>query len=478
MSLAPRLVLPGRFSTAFALLLCVAPLRAQGDPPPLFEVERYEQAVLQADRPIVLRGHAPPSAEVEVTLGPTTVTAKADGEGRFVATLPPQKVQTTPLTLGARCGGHTTVARGILVGEVWLCSGQSNMEWPIKATEAPEKAVQEATSGDLRLYIVTHASVPDAAPRVAAKWEAATGERVPELPATAFYFGHALRAALGVPVGLVVSCWGGTPAEAWTPAADLLADQELAGLVAPASDPKTWEGARAGHLFNGMIAPLAGVGVRGAIWYQGESNVGRSAQYEKLLPTMIAAWRGTFGNPTLPFGIVQIAPFRYAPKGRASALLRDAQHTVASRTPHCGLAVTMDIGHPTDIHPGNKREVGARLVRWALSEVYGKASPWRGPTFLGASVEGSAMRARFAHADGLRTRDGNPPSHFEVAGADRMFHPASATLDGDSVLVRSEAVPQPVAIRYAYTDDAQPNLENGAGLPAPSFRSDSWPIDG
>lgn len=231
-------------------------------------------------------------------------------------------------------------------------------------------------------------------------------------------------------------------------------------------------------LWNGMLAPLLRHKVRGAIFYQGESNVTRPEQYRRLFPALIEAWREGFAEPAMPFYYVQIAPFEYGGKsGELAAYLREAQTMAMAALPHTGMAVTMDIGDPRDIHPTNKQDVGKRLALWALAKTYGKSEiDPAGPMFAAAAVEGDAMRVTLVHAEGLRTRDGQSPSHFTLAGADRKFHPAQATIEGETVVVRSAAVTTPVAVRYGFGSADMPNLQNGAGLPAPSFRSDDWPI--
>ncbi len=229
-------------------------------------------------------------------------------------------------------------------------------------------------------------------------------------------------------------------------------------------------------LYNGMLAPIQKFGIRGAIWYQGESNLGRNEQYRALFPAMIADWRASFGRPEFPFYFVQIAPYNYGNVGDAAGRLREAQRE-ALAVPNTGMAVTMDIGNPADIHPKNKLDVGHRLALWARAKTYGDESVrvWSGPLFRGAAVEGAALRLSFdSVGEGLRARGGGELTHFTVAGADRVFHPAQATIDGPTLLVSSPEVPEPVAVRFAFGTADEPNLENSAGLPSPSFRSDNW----
>jgi sialate O-acetylesterase len=226
-------------------------------------------------------------------------------------------------------------------------------------------------------------------------------------------------------------------------------------------------------LYNGMIAPLVPFGIRGAIWYQGESNRGRADEYARLLPAMIGDWRRLWGEGEFPFYYVQIAPFHYGDGNGETPLLREAQLQILS-TPHTGMAVTMDIGNPGDIHPANKQDVGRRLALWALAKTYERAIECSGPLFAAAKADGNALRLSFTHAEGLNSR-GDPIRGFMVAGSDKAFVPAQARIDGDAVVVWSEKVPAPAAVRYGWGDDIQPNLFNGVNLPASPFRTDAWP---
>ncbi|MCW5776126.1 MAG: beta galactosidase jelly roll domain-containing protein [Phycisphaeraceae bacterium] len=277
----------------------------------------------------------------------------------------------------------------------------------------------------------------------------------------------------------------GSPEDLWARPADAEGAEplRLAGdwryrRAADGSPPPRPEPRRIGPnsptaLHNGMIAPLAPMAVRGVIWYQGESNRGRAWQYRMLFPALIEDWRAVFQNPEMPFYFVQIAPFDYPNDRGETAELREAQ-LLATRTPNTGMVVTMDVGETKDIHPRNKREVGRRLALWALAKTYGaEGVECSGPLFTGASPEDGMIRTRFAHADGLSARGGLPRG-FEVAGQDRVYHPAGAIVDGTSVLVFSPLVPEPVAVRYGWGAAVEPNLFNGAGLPASPFRSDEW----
>jgi sialate O-acetylesterase len=227
-------------------------------------------------------------------------------------------------------------------------------------------------------------------------------------------------------------------------------------------------------LYNGMIAPIAPFGIRGAIWYQGESNRGRADQYARLLPAMIADWRRTWGEGEFPFYYVQIAPYHYGDQHNETALLREAQLKILA-TPNTGMAVTMDIGNPADIHPANKQDVGRRLALWALSRTYERPGiECSGPLFAGMTRDGNSVRIAFSHATGLNSR-GESIKGFQIAGADKVFVGASSRIDGDAVVVWSDAVGAPAAVRYGWGEDIQPNLFNGVNLPAAPFRTDDWP---
>jgi sialate O-acetylesterase len=279
----------------------------------------------------------------------------------------------------------------------------------------------------------------------------------------------------------------GSPSELWLGVAgDAGARVELAGAWRSRTG-STLPGARPGDalgpntptvLYNAMIAPLLRTPLRGAIFYQGESNVGAPLLYRRLFPAMIGAWRTAFAVPDLPFYYVQIAPFAYGGvRGKLAAFLREAQALAMTTCSNVGMAVTMDIGDPRDIHPLNKQDVGKRLALWALAETYRRPGfEPRGPALAEHVVEGETVRLMLTHAAGLTTTDGQPPRTFALAGEDRVFHEAQAEIAGDGVvLVRCAAVPRPVAVRYAFGDGDVGTLVNGAGLPASSFRTDDWP---
>jgi sialate O-acetylesterase len=635
-----------------------APLSAQElRLPPLLS----DHAVVQRGAPLRVFGWATPQADVRAAASwGHEASSRADERGFFELRLQPSD-KAGPHELTLTSGTVTRAVRDLWFGEVWVCGGQSNMEWTlgpgVGAGIADWKAeVAAADFPAIRMFDV--ASVTAATPRESCEgqWQVCSPATAGRFSAVGYLFGRELHRALGVPIGLISSNWGGTVVEAWMPEArlqafgeftsglaavraarqtteqDTLAARQAAfvenlrkvdGLEVEASAassddagwaeakvPGIWEGeladfdgvvwyrrgveipagwagraltlslgaiddldtvwldgARVGGmeagepwnvprrytvpaasvtagkktlavrvvdtgggggfigspdelwlapegqtervslagtwrqrrgaamakfgawprqaglgpntpsaLWNGMIAPLLRHKVRGAIFYQGESNIGRAVQYRTLFPAMIETWREGFGDAALPFYYVQIAPYRYGGRdAQLAAFLREAQTMAMSALPNTGMAVTMDIGDPRDIHPANKQDVGKRLAMWALAKTYGVSDidPC-GPLLATTTVEGDALRLTLSHARGLRTRDGAEPSHFTIAGTDRVFHPAQARIEGETIVVRSAAVASPVAVRYAFGTADMPNLVNGVGLPAPSFRSDDW----
>lgn len=440
-------------------------------------------AVFQRQQPVRIYGWAAPLADVfiEATWGPE-ISGRADGKGDFAVLLPPPDDQG-PHTITVRSQLVTYLIEEVLFGEVWVCGGQSNMEWTLgpgvgKGIANWEEEAATAALPRIRLFSVPKVAAAGPQQDCGGRWLICSPETVKTFSAVGFLFGRELHRRLDVPIGLISCNWGGTVAEAWMPRADLQAFGEFDEALATLSDPPEKLGPNVPSvLYNGMLAPITGFGVRGAIFYQGESNVGRPEQYRRLFPALITSWRRAFGRQAMPFYYVQIAPYGYGGKsGALAAFLREAQTATMSVLDDVGMAVTMDIGSPTDIHPLNKQDVADRLSRWALAKTYGQTDVVHsGPLLLRHEIDGNTVRLTFAHADGLKTRDGNAPSHFMVAGADRVFHPADAVIDGTTVVVRNADVGAPVAVRYAFGASDAPNLCNGAGLPAPSFRTDDWP---
>ena len=393
--------------------------------------------------------------------------------------------------------GETIVLHGVLIGEVWICSGQSNMQMPLQGWDnSPLKDSKEELAAahypDIRLFTVDRNLSFAPKVDVGGNWSPCTPGSAASFSAAGYFFGRALAYKLKVPIGLISSNWGGTVAEAWTSAGALrklgdfdaaldkvdsirqyaTGDRRFGIMAVKPYGALDYSVNTASVLYNGMIAPLIPFAIRGVIWYQGESNVGRATQYEKLFPLMITDWRTRWSEGDFPFYFVQIAPFKYSGDSTAAAALRDAQRKTMT-LPNTGMVVTSDIGDITNIHPANKQEVGRRLSLWALALTYGeKGFGYSGPLYKRIQVRGNTIAVSFTHAEGGLTVHGGELTGFEIAGADGQFVSAKATIQGEQVLVLSDAVTHPVSVRYDWYAMALASLFNRAGLPAPSFSTE------
>ncbi|RZK23629.1 MAG: sialate O-acetylesterase [Hymenobacter sp.] len=451
--------------------------------------------VLQRDTPVPVWGWAAPGEQVAVAFRGKTYSATPTASGKWQVALPATPAGG-PYTMTIT-GQNTLTIQDILVGDVWLASGQSNMELPLRDKNAPalgaypmivnaEQEVADANFPQIRQFTVKKAVAyqPQTEPE-GYGWQVCSPNTAGSFSAVGYFFARGLYQRYQVPIGLLSSPWGGTPAEAWVSAEALrqLPDfqDKVANLVAPAAPEKDAQNT-ATVLYNGMIAPLLPVALKGVIWYQGESNVGRAAQYRTLFPALIRDWRQRFGQPEMPFLFVQLANFtkaRQEPAESAWAELREAQ-TQALALPRTGMAVAIDIGEGADIHPSDKQDVGYRLALVARQVAYGdKRVVAAGPTFQSMTVRGSQVRVKFANVgSGLVLKTGNTTlSGFAVAGADHKFHWAAATLAGSDVVLTCAAVPAPVAVRYDWADNPNGNLYNRESLPAAPFRTDQWVAD-
>ncbi len=623
-----------------------------------------DNMVLQRNMDAPLWGWAAPDEDISVAPDwldvPVATKAEPDGKWSVKIATPdaggPHRITIT--------GENTLTLSNVMIGEVWICSGQSNMAWPLSATDDAERVIKAADCPQIRLFTVQPKFAATPQPDCGGRWIECGPESARRFSAVAYFFGRELHGKLDVPVGLINTSWGGTVAEAWTSAsalrplkdfddalhtleqertnpgalerqqaeamrrcwdalnqrdkgtgehwelpqyddaswaqidvpgdwdADDLRDHDgvvwfrreielpdawdgeaLTIELGPIDDmDKTWlNGKQVGAhenlgawytprkytvpasavesgrnviairvvditgpggmrgkpedlriyptdagptaalslagpwryrvsvkqrdlppwphgaalnqnwpsaLYNGMISPLIPYGMRGAIWYQGESNRTRARQYRTLFPALINDWRNRWDQGDFPFYYVQIAPFVYGGDTGEAAELREAQ-MLTLKTANTGMAVTMDIGNPADIHPRNKVDVGRRLALWALAKTYGKADlVYSGPLYKSMRVEGDQIRLAFEHVGSGLACAGESLTHFTIAGADRQFHPAEARIDGETVIVSSEAVAEPVAVRFAWGAADQPNLCNQEGLPASSFRTDDWPRPG
>lgn len=477
-----------------------------------------DNMVLQRDMKSPIWGTAAPGMEVEVAVdGREVGDTTACEAGKWKLSMRPMKAGG-PHTLTVTNGDQTITFNNVMFGDVWVASGQSNMQWPVSQSNNPEEEIAAANYPDLRLFYVERIVAGEPAESVKGAWTATTPETVPNFSAVAYFFGRDLHKETGVPVGLINTSWGGTPAESWTSMEALKATPELQPILErwdkiladyPEAQKtyeaqlKEWEAAaakakeegkeepkkpgapmgpdhphRAAGLFNGMIAPIAPYGIRGAIWYQGESNAGRAYQYRTLFPVMIESWREAWNQGPFPFYWVQLANFKARqpePVESDWAELREAQDmTLALK--NTDQAVIIDIGEADDIHPRNKQEVGRRLAQIAIDDDYGARIESFGPRFKSARFRDGKAVVTFKHVDEGLVAEGDALKGFAIAGADKKFVWANAKVIGkNKVEVWSEQVTDPVAVRYAWADNPDATLYNTKDLPAAPFRSDEWP---
>ena len=478
-----------RFHVIFAAMICttvfspVSQAVADISLPKIFT----DKMVLQRDTQINIWGTADAGEALTITLADKSVSATANEDGKWSA-----KVESPPAggpyELVVAGKESQVVFRDVLVGEVWLCSGQSNMQWPLTASldiadkDELEKLIAGINDSKLRLFTVPANAVEKPVDDFVQTtlWQDCTPETVKDFSGTAYLFAKALREnenLADMPIGLIDSSWGGTPCEAWASRTAQQSVESLAPLI------KHWDERNdpigphhPGSLFNGMISPLIPMSIRGVIWYQGESNVGRGFQYATLFPTMIRDWRKRFGQGDLPFYFVQLAPFRYQQEDpRQLPEVWEAQ-AKALKLPNTGMAASIDRGNLTDIHPKNKREVARRLALIARAQDYGESDlVFSGPMYDSHefSEDKSRVLITFSNARGLEMIN-ESVTGFTVCGEDQQFLPAKATIKDGRVEVWSDEVPNPVAVRYLWDDSATASLANEAGLPASPFRTDSF----
>jgi sialate O-acetylesterase len=453
--------------------------------------------VLQRDLATPVWGWAEAGEEVTVEFGDQKKTATATANGTWSVKLDAQKENSKGQSL--KVSGKNSIAiNDVLIGDVWICSGQSNMEWAVRNSLNPEEELKAANYPNIRLFNVPgHTTSPVAKDKLpGGSWQACKPDTVAGFSAVGYFFGRRLHKESKVPIGLIGTNWGGTRVEPWTPPVGFRQVPELKAIADQVGKfDKTTKvgGSTPTAIYQSMVHPLVPYGVRGAIWYQGESNGNEGESYFHKMQALIKGWRSVWGQGDFPlyFYFVQLADFQKpndsAEGGNGWAKLREAQRKSLT-IPHTGMAVITDIGNATDIHPRNKQDVGSRLAQWALRDVHKKDVVPSGPLFKELKIEDGKARVRFDHAaDGLRVgkrKDGLKPTEFvedgklarfAVAGKDKTWHWATAQIDGDSVLVWSKEVPNPVAVRYAYSmNPTGSNLYNSLGLPASPFRTDSW----
>jgi hypothetical protein len=500
----------------FLALATLAPLPAAVRLPAVFS----DHMVLQRDATVPVWGWADPGETVTVSIAGQTQSAKAGTDGKWSIKL--EKLAATgPQTMTVKASNEITL-KDVLIGEVWLASGQSNMAMQVNGVNNAKAEIANAKFPEIRMFSVIRKTAETPQDECAGKWEVCSPETVARFSATAYFFGRDLHQSLKVPVGLINSSWGGTPIEGWT---SVGAQQTLPALSASlaawkkkvaepfdekqakarqAKQMEAWKSQsakakaegkrpppqprpilaprlqpnRPGNLFNAMIAPLVPYAIRGAIWYQGEGNAGPAAKlYTQQLPLMIQDWRKRWGQGDFHFASVQLPAFKQpvddpaAPSGWA--LIREAM-LKSCALPNTGMAIVIDAGDAGNIHPKNKQTVGKRLGLWARAEVYGETIPSSGPLPAGHEVKNGSIVLKFTHTHGgLKSKEPELKG-FAIAGADRKWVWAAAKIQGDTVIVSSPEVKAPVAVRYAWADNPVAPLTNGAGLPASPFRTDDW----
>ncbi len=496
-----------------------------------------DNAVFQRDIPVPVWGAAGPEEKITIEFAGQSKEAVADKDGRWSVKLDPLQASSEPQTMTVSSSkaaeSPSLQIKNILVGDVWLCSGQSNMAWQLSNSKDAQKEIEEANYPSIRLFTVARKTAIEPSVEIKGEWEICSPETAGKFSAVGYFFGREIFKKLNVPIGLINSSWGGTVAEAWTTWKTLETTPGLAVITEKFSEqmkkyPETsksydealekwtslYDGKKEGEalaegrkvprkpalplapdgqnaparLYNGMINPLIPYGIKGVIWYQGESNAGRAQQYNTLLPSLIADWRKSWNQGDFPFLIVQLANFRSAvpaPTESSWAELREAQFMTSKNVPNTGIAVIIDIGEADNIHPKNKQDVGARLALAARKTAYGeKDLVASGPVFDSIKAEDGKIRVKFTEIGGGLEAKGGELKGFAVGGDSQQkdeerigkglkFVWAKAAIDGDSVVVWSDEIKSPVAVRYAWADNPEGcNLYNKEGLPAVPFRAE------
>lgn len=433
-----------------------------------------DHMVLQQNQEVVLWGTAKALEPVKVKCSWSSEVQETKGDpyGNWQV-----KVKTPmaggPYTIDVNGYNHIHV-EDVWIGEVWLCSGQSNMEWsPRMGVAEKEEMLAGGNQPMIRFFKVMHRTSPYPQMDTHGKWELSTSQSLEDFSAVAYHFARHIRKHKDVPFGLILSAWGGTPAETWV-SKEALEANVVVRLASKKLFEVEWGPVRTGETFNAMINPLIPYKIAGAIWYQGESNANNGDTYDQLLETLITDWRTRWGYE-FPFYFVQIAPFRYGVENEG-VIVQDAQRK-ATRIPKTGIVITNDIGNPDDIHPLQKREVGERLGNHALHDMYGfKDVHYQSPLYSHMEKVQNKIRIHFHHAGNKLQWKNEPTASFLIAGNDQKFYPAEVRLEGKTVLVFSNDVQDPVAVRFAWSNISEPGLMSDEGLPVSCFRTDDWPV--
>jgi len=460
-----------------------------------------DNMVLQHGQPLPLHGIANAGTKITVTIGKQQLNTTADSNGKWQVTLAPLAAKET-YTLQITAGKEKRIFKNVVAGEVWLCSGQSNMEFEMFQASTGERDIPQAENPNIRLFDMEARWRTDNANAwelsaldsinvlqyyKPAQWEVCTPKTVRAFSAVAYYFGRTLQKDLNMPIGLICNAVGGSPTEAWVDRRtleyefprilnnwrenDFIMDwvrQRAGENIAKATDKLQRHPYEPAYLFEAGILPLAKYPIKGVIWYQGESNAHNKEAHSKLFPLLVKSWRTEFNNSQLPFYYVQLSSINRPSWG----WFRESQRRLMKVVPHSGMAVSYDYGHPTDVHPKNKQPIGERLAQWALGDTYGKKVLPSGPLFRSATFNGKAATVTFDYAQGMHSSDGKTLRGFELSDGNGIFYPATAEVVGEEVKVTSEEVSNPKAVRYGFSPVTDGNLVNEANLPASTFTSE------
>jgi sialate O-acetylesterase len=432
-----------------------------------------DNMVLQQNSEVAIWGWGDPGSQIRVSgsWNRDTVKAMITNQAEWKVKLKTPSAGG-PFTVSIK-GSDEVLLKNVMIGEVWICSGQSNMEWSADSKiNNGDEEIKNASNPNIRLFHVKKMGSSTPQNNCFAQWESCTPETMHSFSAIGYFFSRNLQQNLNVPIGIIEVAWGGTPAEVWV-RGDLVESDPLLKSCAEKLSTYDWWPSKPGVVYNAMIAPLLPYRIAGAIWYQGESNADSPESYRKLLTTLIGNWRHDFGTD-MSFYYVQIAPFTYGKDTRA-ALIREMQMQTLD-VPKTGMVVVSDlVDNVKDIHPKNKQDVGKRLANLALSETYAvKGLTYKNPMYQSITMEKNKARITFQNvSNGLKTT-GSEITCFEIAGADQVFKPAKVKIDGNTVIVTSKEVKVPVAVRFSFSNDAIGNLFSAEGLPVAPFRTDDW----
>lgn len=460
-----RLILP-------ALLFVVLSVNAQLRLPNIID----DHMVVQRETMVPLWGWAHPDQEVIITTSwdTTQVKTKAGNTALWRTSIKTPKAGG-PHTITIKAGGEIRMLTDVMSGEVWLCSGQSNMEWSMEISMDGKKDMSSVNDPNIRLMHIPKAGA--SAPQVKGEgtWRVCDKNSVQYFSAVAYYFGKKLSNELNVPIGLINASWGGSTAETWTTEESIAKDDELVAALKKQQE-RPWWPYEAGSIYNAMIHPIVPYAIAGTIWYQGESNTAAPATYKKLMETMITDWRKAFKSD-FPFYYVQIAPYAGYGEYPSGTLIREQQVKMLS-IPKTGMVIISDhVENVNDIHPGYKKPVGERLANLALGDAYGKKGiSYLNPLYKSMKVEKGNIRVLFENVTALISKNGLP-TEFLIAGEDKKFYPAKAKIEGNTVVISAKEVKKPVAVRYAWKNGSIGNLFSKEGLPVSSFRTDEWVVE-